>query len=172
MPRFVKYLRSPDQFPVGFSFRPTPSLLQSSFFFFPPPFFLSLPFLVDRHALHHLYLFSFVSTPLPLPHVSFIQSGTNGSEVMPLESSLEIILSRRKGREFISFLEEKWSEPTTLPRSLWTLFSPSLPPPFRLVSARERKRNFTADGSWSNEREKQSENERDKAFASRSSWKT
>lgn len=117
MPRFVKYLRSPDQFPGGFSFRPThpPSSNPPFFFFF------SLPFssISRRSSRSASSLFIFFR-----PHVSFIQSGTNGSEVMPSESSLEIILSRRKSGASL-FLSSRRGG-ASQPRSLRRLFSPSI----------------------------------------------
>ena len=94
-------------------------------------FFLSF-FLFHFSSIVTLCIISiyFLSSSLR-PHVSFIQSGTNGSEVMPSESSLEIILFAEKGARvyFFSSRRSGASQPT-LPRSLWTLFSPSSPIPF------------------------------------------
>ena len=64
MPRFVKYLRSPDQFPGGFSFRPSPLL--------PPPILpFFFPFLPTFHVHPSFRFFRPLFAPFSLlarPH--------------------------------------------------------------------------------------------------------
>ena len=137
MPRFVKYLRSPDQFPGGFSFRPS-TLLQSSHFFFLFFFLLSF-FLFHFSSIVTLCIISiyFLSSSLR-PHVSFIQSGTNGSEVMPSESSLEIILFAEKGARVYFFSSRRSGASQPRCRIPCERFF-RLPPPSLSISFGSRK---------------------------------